>query len=208
MRHGKKINHLGRKTAHRKALLSNLAISLIEHKRIVTTLAKAKALRVYVEPLITKSKTDSTHSRRVVFSYLQNKEAIKELFSTVAERVGDRPGGYTRILKLGPRKGDNAELALIELVDFNEYDAGTSGSRRRRRRRGGKKGTEGFVRKSAADVIKDDAAAVAAEVVEAEVVETVATAEETVIEEAEVVETEAAGAEEAGQTEETDKQAE
>ena len=139
MRHGKKLNHLGRKSAHRKAMLSNMAASLIEHKRIKTTLAKAKALRVYVEPLITKAKKDTTHSRRVVFSYLQNKEAIKELFGAVAARVGDRPGGYTRILKIGNRLGDNAEMAIIELVDFNELAPGKApsggGSRRRRRRK-------------------------------------------------------------------------
>lgn len=120
MRHGAKINHLGRKTPHRKALLRNLACQLIQHKRIVTTLAKAKALRVFVEPLITKSKNDTTHQRRVVFSYLQNKEAIKELFSEVNTKVGDRPGGYTRIIKLERRLGDAADMAMIELVDFNE----------------------------------------------------------------------------------------
>src|SRR5919107_5005833 len=120
MRHGDKINNLGRKKAHREALLSNLACQLIQHKRIVTTLAKAKALRVYAEPLITKSKENTTHQHRVVFSYLQDKEAIKELFGTVAEKVAGRPGGYTRIIKLGARVGDNAETALIELVDFNE----------------------------------------------------------------------------------------
>ncbi len=120
MRHGDKINNLGRKKAHREALLANLAISLIEHKRIVTTLAKAKALRVYVEPLVTKAKTNDTHNRRVVFSYLQNKEAVNELFGAVADKVAGRPGGYTRIIKLGIRPGDNAEQALIELVDFNE----------------------------------------------------------------------------------------
>ena len=120
MRHGDKVKNLGRKKAHRDALLSNLACQLIEHKRIVTTTAKAKALRVYVEPLITKGKTNTTHQRRVVFSSLQDKEAITELFSTVAEKVAGRPGGYTRIIKLGARPGDNAETALIELVDFNE----------------------------------------------------------------------------------------
>ncbi|RPD44789.1 50S ribosomal protein L17 [Paracnuella aquatica] len=120
MRHGDKVNNLGRKKAHREALLSNLAIQLIAHKRIVTTLAKAKALRTYVEPLITKSKQNTTHQRRVVFSYLQNKEAIKELFDVISEKIAGRPGGYTRILKLGIRPGDNAEQALIELVDFNE----------------------------------------------------------------------------------------
>src|SRR5688572_27672570 len=120
MRHGDKINNLGRTASHRKALLNNLACELIAHKRIVTTLAKAKALRVYVEPLITKGKENTTHQRRVVFSYLQDKEAINELFSTIAEKVGGRPGGYTRVIKLGARQGDNAETALIELVDFNE----------------------------------------------------------------------------------------
>ena len=120
MRHNKKINHLGRKSAHRQAMLSNMAASLILHKRIITTQAKAKALRVYVEPLITRSKDDATHSRRVVFSYLQNKFAVTELFREVAVKVADRPGGYTRIIKLGKRLGDNAEMAMIELVDFNE----------------------------------------------------------------------------------------
>ena len=120
MRHGDKIKNLSRTKSHRDALLSNLAVALITHKRIVTTVAKAKALRVYVEPLITKSKTNTTHQRRVVFSYLQDKEAITELFSTIAEKIAGRPGGYTRIIKLGARTGDNAEMALIELVDFND----------------------------------------------------------------------------------------
>jgi len=120
MRHNKKFNHLGRKSAHRKAMLANMANSLIEHKRITTTVAKAKALRMYVEPLITKAKDDTTHSRRVVFSYLQNKEAVSELFRDVAAKVADRPGGYTRILKTGNRIGDNAEMCIIELVDYNE----------------------------------------------------------------------------------------
>ena len=145
MRHGKKVNHLGRKSAHRKALLRNLAIALIEHKRINTTLAKAKALRKFVEPLVTKSKSDTMHSRRVVFSYLQNKEAIKELFGIVGPKVGERPGGYVRVIKTGFRKGDGAEMAMIELVDFNDVYSvgsgeGTGGGRRRRRRRGGKGG--------------------------------------------------------------------
>ncbi len=120
MRHRKKFNHLGRKSAHRKAMLSNMASSLILHKRIRTTVAKAKALRMYVEPLITKSKDDSTHSRRVVFSYLKNKYAVTELFRDVAQKVANRPGGYTRILKTGTRLGDNAEMCIIELVDYNE----------------------------------------------------------------------------------------
>ena len=120
MRHNKAINHLGRKSGHRKALLANMAASLILNKRIQTTVAKAKALKTYVEPLITKSKEDSTHSRRVVFSYLKNKEAVTELFRTVAPKIADRPGGYTRVLKTGFRQGDGADMALIELVDFNE----------------------------------------------------------------------------------------
>lgn len=120
MRHNKAINHLGRKSGHRKALLANMASSLILHKRINTTVAKAKALKMYVEPLITKSKDDSTHSRRVVFSYLKNKEAVTELFRTVAPKIAERPGGYTRVLKTGFRLGDGADMALIELVDFNE----------------------------------------------------------------------------------------
>ena len=145
MRHGKKFNHLGRTAAHRKALLQNLSIALIEHKRIQTTLAKAKALRRHIEPLVTKSKTNTTHSRRVVFSYLQNKEAIKELFGTIAPAVGNRPGGYVRVIRTGFRKGDSAEMAMIEFVDFNPDYAGTaspegtgSGKKRRRRRGGGK----------------------------------------------------------------------
>src|SRR5210317_203933 len=120
MRHGKKFNHLGRKSAHRKAMLSNMACSLIEHKRINTTLAKAKALRQYVEPLITKSKEDTTHNRRIVFSRLRQKEAITELFDNVGKKVAGRPGGYTRIIKLGHRLGDNADTAMVELVDYNE----------------------------------------------------------------------------------------
>ena len=120
MRHNKSINHLSRKSGHRKALLANMAVSLIEHKRITTTLAKAKALKMYVEPLVTKSKEDTTHSRRIVFSYLKNKEAVKELFGTISPKIALRPGGYTRILKVGFRHGDAAEMALIEFVDFNE----------------------------------------------------------------------------------------
>lgn len=140
MRHGKKFNSLSRKAEHRKALLSNLSKSLITHKRIQTTLAKAKALRKYIEPLITKSKYDSTHSRRTVFRYLGDKEAVKELFISVADKVGDRPGGYTRIIKMGTRPGDGAEKAMIELVDFNENlleEKTKSSGRRRKRRRGG-----------------------------------------------------------------------
>ena len=120
MRHNKAINHLGRKSGHRKALLANMATSLILHKRIQTTVAKAKALQVYIEPLVTKSKDDSTNSRRVVFSYLKNKEAVTELFRTIAPKIAERPGGYTRVLKTGFRQGDGADMALIEFVDFNE----------------------------------------------------------------------------------------
>ena len=138
MRHGKKNNHLSRKKAHRDALLSNMACSLIEHKRINTTLAKAKALRVYVEPLLTKSKTDTTHSRRVVFSYLQNKDAASTLFREVAPKISDRPGGYTRIIKLNNRLGDNAEMVMIELVDFNELLLSEKAPKKKSRRRGGK----------------------------------------------------------------------
>ena len=139
MRHGKKINHLSRKTAHRSAMLSNMACSLIEHKRIKTTLAKAKALRVYIEPLITKSKNDTTHSRRVVFSYLKQKEAITELFGDISSKVSERNGGYTRILKLSNRLGDNAQMSLIELVDYNtEYSTNVIKTKKARRR-GGKK---------------------------------------------------------------------
>lgn len=138
MRHGKKVNHLGRQAAHRKAMLSNMACSLIEHKRITTTVAKAKALRGFVEPLLTKAKTDSTHSRRTVFSYLQNKEVVSELFRDVAPKIADRPGGYTRIIRTGYRLGDNAEMCMIELVDFNEiYSNESTKKTTRRSRRGG-----------------------------------------------------------------------
>ena len=135
MRHGKKHNHLGRKTAHRKALLKNLAIALFTHKRINTTVAKAKALRIFAEPLITKGRKNTMHNRRVVFSYLQDKDSTNELFSTIAEAIGDRPGGYLRIIKTGFRKGDAAEMAMIELVDFNkDYTAGKEEGKKRTRR--------------------------------------------------------------------------
>jgi large subunit ribosomal protein L17 len=140
MRHGKKGNHLGRKTAHRRSMLANMACSLIEHKRINTTVAKAKALKQFVEPLVTKSKEDTTHNRRIVFSRLRQKDAVTELFREVAVKVGDRPGGYTRIIKLGNRLGDNADMAMIELVDYNElYNAGKPKKKKstRRSRRGG-----------------------------------------------------------------------
>jgi large subunit ribosomal protein L17 len=144
MRHGDKIKNLSRTASHRRALLSNLACQLFEHKRIVTTLAKAKALRIYVEPLITKGKDNTTHQRRVVFSYLQDKVAVNELFSTIAEKIAGRPGGYTRVIKLGIRAGDNAEMALIELVDFNEVygkakTESKEGAKRTRRGRSGAK---------------------------------------------------------------------
>jgi ribosomal protein L17 len=156
MRHGKKINHLGRKAGHRAALLSNMASSLILNKRITTTVAKAKALRKYVEPLLTKAKDDTTHSRRTVFSYLQNKESVKTLFGEVASKIADRPGGYTRIIKLADtRVGDNAEMCLIELVDFNTLytkDGAVKKAKTRRSRRAGKKAeeTEGAATEAAA----------------------------------------------------------
>jgi large subunit ribosomal protein L17 len=189
MRHGKKFNHLGRKSAHRKAMLRNMANSLIEHKKITTTVAKAKALRQYIEPLITKSKENTTHSRRVVFSYLQNKEAVKELFGEIASKVYDRPGGYTRILKIGNRKGDNAEMAFIELVDFSEFDAaggssGASTKRKKRRRRGKSSGSGSSKKEKEQTPVVEDVIEDAEEVVE-EVVEKV---EDTVEEVAEKVE--------------------
>jgi len=143
MRHGKKINHLGRTAPHRKAMLANMANSLIEHKRINTTVAKAKALKKYVEPLITKAKTDNTHNRRIVFSYLKNKYAVTELFREVVAKVADRPGGYTRIIKTGTRLGDNAEMCMIELVDFNEiYTNSKDKATGKRSRRAGAKKTK------------------------------------------------------------------
>jgi len=139
MRHGKKFNHLSRKTAHRKAMLSNMACSIIEHKRINTTLAKAKAVRQYIEPLLTKSKTDTTHNRRLVFKYLKRKEIVTELFRDVAVKIADRPGGYIRIIKLGNRQGDNASMAMVELVDYNEVYNPNSKKKKKTRRRGGNK---------------------------------------------------------------------
>jgi len=138
MRHGKKVMHLGRKTAHRKSMLANMACSLIEHKRINTTLTKAKALKQFIEPIVTKSKSDSTHNRRLAFSSLRDKTAVTELFREVAAKVGDRPGGYTRIIKLGNRLGDNADMAMIELVDFNELYTTEDKTKKKSRRRGGK----------------------------------------------------------------------
>ena len=172
MRHNKKFNHLSRKKAHRDALLSNQAISLIMHKRIFTTLAKAKALRMFAEPLITRSKTDDMANRRLVFSYLQNKEAVKELFGVVAEKVAERPGGYTRILKTGHRLGDNAEMAMIELVDFNEAmleDAAAKKTKSTRRsRRGGKKAEAAPVAEKLAEAPAEKPAEAAPEAPKAE----------------------------------------
>ena len=162
MRHGKKIAHLGRTASHRKAMMANMASSLIEHKRINTTVAKAKALKKFVEPLITKAKSDTTHNRRVVFSALRNKYAVSELFRDVAEKVADRPGGYTRIIKVGSRLGDNASMALIELVDFNDTYVTDKPAKKRSRRRGSKKKAE-----------------ILPAAVEAEVVEEVASSSET-----------------------------
>jgi len=160
MRHGKKFNHLGRKSAHRKAMLANMACSLIEHKRISTTVAKAKALRPYVEPMITRSKVNTTHNRRTVFSYLQNKEAVKELFDEVGAKVAARPGGYTRILRTGFRLGDAAEMCIIELVDYNENLSGGAGSgsgKKKRTRRSKSKQTDA----AAKDATATDSAAAA-----------------------------------------------
>jgi large subunit ribosomal protein L17 len=152
MRHGDKINNLGRTASHRKALLRNMSIALIEHKRITTTLAKAKALRRHIEPLLTKAKTNTTHSRRMAFSLLQNKEAVKELFGTVAARIGERPGGYVRVIRLGFRRGDGAETAMIELVDFNEVYNPNAGKVRQQKktRRGG-----GAVKKASESAVAD-----------------------------------------------------
>jgi large subunit ribosomal protein L17 len=155
MRHGKKNNHLGRKTAHRKAMLANMACSLIEHKRINTTVAKAKALKQFVEPLVTKSKEDTTHNRRIVFSRLRQKEAVAELFRDVAVKVGDRPGGYTRIIKLGNRLGDNADMALIELVDYNEtYNVGKATKKKSTRR--SRRGSGASAASAAATAVKEE----------------------------------------------------
>jgi len=179
MRHGKKFNHLSRQTGHRKSMLANMACSLIEHKRINTTVAKAKALKQFVEPLITKSKEDTTHNRRVVFAYLRNKYGVTELFREVAAKVGDRPGGYTRIIKVGNRLGDNADMAMIELVDFNEiYNGGKKEEKKAKSRRGGKaKKTETTVTETRAPEVEAPKAEVTevespqSEVIETEVAE-------------------------------------
>jgi large subunit ribosomal protein L17 len=183
MRHGKKVNHLSRTDSHRRAMLANMASSLILHKRITTTLAKAKALRVYVEPIITKSKDDTTHSRRTVFSYLQNKEVVSILFRDIAAKVANRPGGYTRILKMGNRLGDNASMALIELVDYNEvYASGDVAAEKKTTRRRGskaKKSTDAPAAKTAPVVVVEEAEVVETPVAE---VETAATVEAPVAE--------------------------
>ncbi|GAB5418192.1 MAG: hypothetical protein Crog4KO_28230 [Crocinitomicaceae bacterium] len=183
MRHGKKFNHLSRTTSHRKAMLSNMACSLIEHKRINTTIAKAKALRGYVEPLITKSKNDTTHSRRTVFGYLQSKEAVSELFREVAPKVADRPGGYTRIIRTGYRLGDNAEMCMIELVDFNELytNEGKKKTTRRSRRGGGGGGAQAAAGEATAEATETTEEAPATEEATAEATE--APAEEAKTEE-------------------------
>ena len=168
MRHNKKFNHLGRTASHRSAMLANMAISLIMHKRITTTVAKAKALKKYVEPLITRSKEDTTNNRRVVFSYLQNKYAIKELFSAVAEKVGDRPGGYTRIIKLGSRQGDAADICFIELVDFDEAMAKTPKTAAKKTRRAGKKSAAPKAEAPAAEAVEAPAEEVPAAEAKAE----------------------------------------
>jgi large subunit ribosomal protein L17 len=195
MRHGNKINHLGKKTGHRKAMLTNMACSLIEHKRITTTIAKAKTLRVFVEPILTKAKSDSTHSRRVVFSYLQSKEAVTELFREVAPKIANREGGYTRIIRTGYRLGDNAEMCMIELVDFNELYNNGSKKTTRRSRRSGKKAeetvatvaetTEVVEETPVAEVVEETPAA---EVVEETAAEVVEEATPEVVEEAPVAE--------------------
>ena len=191
MRHGKKVNHLGRTSSHRKAMLSNMATSLIMHKRITTTVAKAKALRKYVEPLISKAKDDSTHSRRMVFSYLQDKFAVTELFREISQKVGDRPGGYTRILRTGFRVGDTAEMCMIELVDYNENYSQNKGGRKAKakstRRGRGKKTDENRTEEIAVEEIQQ--ADVVEEIPQAEVVEEIQQAEVVEeIQQAEVVE--------------------
>lgn len=194
MRHKKKFNHLGRQRGHRRAMLSNMAASLILHKRITTTTAKAKALKIYIEPLITKAKDDSTHSRRHVFSYLQDKDAVSELFREIAVKVGDRPGGYTRIIKLGQRQGDAADMCIIELVDFNEnlLAEKAAASKASRRRRGGKKKADAGETVAAATTSapesKEPKSAVDAGKTETTEAENVAAVEDVKAEEAAVVE--------------------
>ena len=217
MRHGKKVNHLSRQTGHRKSMLANMACSLIEHKRINTTVAKAKALKQFVEPLITKSKEDTTHNRRIVFAYLRNKYGVTELFREVAAKVGDRPGGYTRIIKMGNRLGDNADMAMIELVDFNELYNGGKKEEKKGRTRRAKKTTAPVAAPAAPKVeevkevapIVEEAAPVVEEVVETPAAEVVETPVAEVVEEApavaEVEETPAEETPEAPATEEDKK---
>lgn len=188
MRHGKKVNHLSRQTGHRKSMLANMACSLIEHKRIITTVAKAKALKQFVEPLVTKSKEDTTHNRRVVFAYLRNKYGVTELFREVASKVGDRPGGYTRIIKMGNRLGDNADMAMIELVDFNELYNGGKKEEKKGRTRRAKKSSSPAASPVVADAVVEQPALVA-DVVEAPVEEVIETPVVDVVE-APVVEVE------------------
>ena len=192
MRHGKKVNHLSRTSSHRKAMLANMACSLIEHKRINTTIAKAKALKKFVEPLITKSKSDTTHSRRMVFKSLRSKQGAAELFRDVAPKIADRPGGYTRIIKLGSRLGDNAEMAMIELVDFNELLLESAAPKKKSRRRGKKKADDAVaetaevieeVKTEVAEEVKEETKAEEAVVTEEVKEEVVAEATEDVVEE-------------------------
>lgn len=206
MRHGKKINHLSRTASHRRAMLSNMASSLIQHKRITTTVAKAKALRKFVEPLLTKAKDDSTNSRRVVFSYLQDKESVTTLFNEVAEKIADRPGGYTRIIKTGNRLGDNADMCIIELVDYNELLLGDTKEEKkttRRSRRGGKKATEATTAAPAVEEAKVEEVEEVKEEVVAE--EVAAETEEAPAAEAETEEAPEASADEATDSDEEKK---
>jgi len=209
MRHGKKVNHLGRKSAHRKAMLANMACSLIEHKRINTTVAKAKALKQFIEPLITKSKAENnqttekgTHNRRIAFKNLRDKYAVTELFGSVSDKVGERPGGYTRIIKLGNRLGDNADMAMIELVDYNEvYNAGkTAKKKTTRRSRRGKKADEAVVEKATETAVVEEAV----EVVTEEIKETEAVETEEATQEIEEVKKPEATKEEASEPEATE----
>ncbi len=209
MRHGKKVNHLGRKSAHRKAMLANMACSLIEHKRINTTVAKAKALKQFIEPLITKSKAENnqttekgTHNRRIAFKNLRDKYAVTELFGSVSDKVGERPGGYTRIIKLGNRLGDNADMAMIELVDYNEvYNAGkTAKKKTTRRSRRGKKADEAVVEKATETAVVEEAV----EVVTEEIKETEAVKTEEATQEIEEVKKPEATKEEASEPEATE----
>jgi large subunit ribosomal protein L17 len=184
MRHGKKINHLGRTASHRAAMLSNMASSLIIHKRIVTTVAKAKALRVFVEPIITRSKDASTHNYRTAFSYLKDKEAVTELFTVVGGKVANRPGGYTRILKTGNRAGDNAEMAMIELVDFNEFFEGFNADKKKSTTRRSRRGGAAAAKTAAPASVVEEVAVeeVVAETAEASAVEDAPAADETAAE--------------------------